>query len=50
VQGASIFVPSNRIMVQAAKDLGLQTSERRTSDDDDDDDIGMYSVCPNAAD
>lgn len=37
-------------MVQAAKDLGLQTSDRRTSDDDDDDDIGMYSVCPITAD
>jgi hypothetical protein len=44
-----MFVPANRILVQAAADFGLQTEERRTSDDDDDDDIGMYSVCPNSS-
>ena len=41
--GASIFVPDNRILVQAAEDFGLEMSLLKvvSDDDDDDDDIGM---------
>lgn len=39
--GASIFVPENRILVQAVRDFGLEMSRLRIVHDDDDDDVGM---------
>ena len=40
--GASIFVPENRILVQAAQDFGLEIDRLRIlQDDDDGDEFGM---------
>lgn len=46
ISGASIFVPANTILVEAAKELGLEVEGKMfVYDEDDDDSIGMYFSC-----